>query len=33
MSTFIQFLVPALVAFLVGLVIAWLIWGSRPSNA
>lgn len=29
MSTFLQFLIPALGAFLVGLAISWLIWGRR----
>lgn len=29
MSTFLQFLIPSLVAFVVGLVISWLIWGRR----
>ena len=33
MPTFLQILIPALAAFLVGLIIAWLIWGTRSSNA
>jgi hypothetical protein len=33
MSTFLQVLIPALGAFLVGLTIAWLVWGTRSSNA
>jgi hypothetical protein len=33
MSTFLQVLFPALGAYLLGLFIAWLIWGTRSSNA
>lgn len=33
MSTFLQFLLPYLAVFLIGLAIAWAIWGSRPGNA
>jgi hypothetical protein len=33
MSTFLQFLIPALGAFFLGLVISWLIWGSRSADA
>lgn len=33
MSTFLQLLIPALAAYLIGLFVAWLIWGSRPNKA
>lgn len=33
MSTFLQLLIPALGAFFVGLLLAWIIWGARPGNA
>ena len=33
MPSFLQFHIPALGAFLVGLAIAWAIWGSRSSDA
>lgn len=33
MSTFLQFLIPALAAFLIGLAVAWVIWGSRSSHS
>jgi hypothetical protein len=32
MPTFLQFLIPAFGAFLVGLALAWVIWGSRSSD-
>jgi hypothetical protein len=33
MSSFLQLLIPALGAFLVGLLLARMIWGARPGNA
>lgn len=33
MSTFLQLLIPALGAFLVGLLLAWTIWSDRARNA
>lgn len=33
MSTFLQLLIPALGAFVVGLLLAWIVLGARPGNA
>lgn len=33
MSSFLHTLIPALVAFAVGVLVAWLIWGRRSENA
>jgi hypothetical protein len=34
MASYLQFLIPALLAFAVGLIVAWFIWGGdRSSNA
>ncbi len=33
LNPFLQVLIPALGAFVVGLVIAWLIWGTRSNAA
>ncbi len=30
---FFDFLLPSLVAFLIGLIIAWMIWGQRTTDA
>lgn len=32
-ALFLKTLIPALVAFAIGLLIAWLIWGNRSSKA
>jgi nitrogen fixation-related uncharacterized protein len=33
LTPFLMVLIPALVAFAIGVIIAWFIWGVRSSNA
>jgi hypothetical protein len=33
MTGFLATLIPALVAFLIGVLVAWLLWGQRESEA